>query len=74
MNEAQPITNNRTMRTDYVNEDPINIMYDCNVAIRMRNLELRKATVPKRLPFILINNILADLKLPFSLHILARLV
>ena len=36
----------------HVDEDPINIMYDCNVVIRMRNLALMKATGPKRLPFI----------------------
>ena len=46
------IINNRTTRTNYVNEGPINITYDCNVVIRMRNLALMKATGPKHLPFI----------------------
>ena len=35
-----------------VNEDPINITYDCNVVTCMWNLALMKATGLKRLPFI----------------------
>ena len=50
--EAPPIINNRTIWSNYVDEDPINIMYDCNVVIRMQNLALMKATGPKCLPFI----------------------
>ena len=51
-NEAPPIIINRTMRTNYVDEDPINTTHDCNVVICMQNLALMKATGPKRLPFI----------------------
>ena len=52
LNKAPPINNNRTNLSIYVDVDPINIMHDYCVVIRMQNLALMKAFGPKRLPFI----------------------